>query len=494
MGDVDLGAHNVMALNHVVGEMPVDVAHIIDLDVVEACADRLVDNCRWLVMPRVPHVRLRNSLRLLDDFIPVIPALRELDEQGRLVWYNTDVDRTFAGSPVVYIRYFSSEAALTILAELGARTVRTLGIDGGQSYSSRFEEVAGGTRLVNRQPSFDLQFPELQRIATQHGMEVRPVIEPIRIFVGTEDNQMPAARVLEYTIRQNTKHPVRVEFMQNYAGPMPKARKNRPRTTFSFCRLQIPGLCNYEGRAIYMDADMQVFGDVEELWTRPFDEHRIMVTRQDEPPAAWQDSGWFHPGRQMSVMVLDCSRLDWHVPEIINGLDADRYSYEDLMFNMCLVGHDEIDDTLPPEWNHLERYEPGVTKLTHFTVVPTQPWKNDENPLCGLWRDAFGDAVAAGAIDPDEVESLVARGEIKASLLEALNDLPVPRFPATSVADVELDAAFQRLDELEARGAKGKALALLRRLRPRADRVRKNDGRVGLLVDRVVRRVRRAIR
>ncbi len=245
--------------------------------------------------------------------------------------------------------------------------------------------------------------------------------EPIRIFVGTEDNQMPAARVLEYTIRGHTRHPVQVEFMRNYYGRMPKHRKNRPRTTFSFCRLQIPQLCGYRGRAIYMDADMQVFGDVEELWSRPFQGHKIMVTRQDEPPDVWKDNSWFHPGRQMSVMVLDCERLPWDVDEIIGGLDEDRYSYPDLMFDMCLVAPDEIDDTLPPEWNHLERYEQGVTKLVHYTVVPTQPWKNDQNPRCELWLSAYREAAAAGAIVPEEVERLALRGEVKASLLD---DLP----------------------------------------------------------------------
>ena len=97
VGDVDLEAYNVISLNHVVNEVRVDVAHVIDLDVVEACAERLEQNCRWLLMPRVPHIQLRNSLRLLDDFLDVIPVLRRLDEQGRLVWYNTEVDRRFPG-------------------------------------------------------------------------------------------------------------------------------------------------------------------------------------------------------------------------------------------------------------------------------------------------------------------------------------------------------------------------------------------------------------
>jgi hypothetical protein len=496
LGDVELDAYNVISLNHVVNEVAVDIAHIMDLDVVEACAERLADHCRFLLMPRVPHVQTRNSLRLLDDFVEVIPVLTALDEQGRLVWYNTEVDRVFPGSPVVDVRYFSSEAALNILGLLGAKTVRSLGIDGGQSYSSTFETTSGATRLVNNQPSFDLQFPEFEQIARRHAIDYRPLVEPIRIFAGTEDNQMPAARVLEYTIRQNTKHPVRVEFIRNYDGPKPKHRRNQPRTTFSFCRFQIPARCGYQGRAIYLDADMQVFADIEELWTRPFDGHKVMVTRQDEPPAAWKDSRYFHPGRQMSVMVLDCSRLDWDIDQIVAGLDEGRYSYEDLMFDLCLVDPAEIDDTLPPEWNHLEHHEPGITKLTHYTVVPTQPWKNDENPLRDLWIPAYREAVAAGAIVPDEVTRLAKAGEIKPSLVDALAGLPRRRFPTASPAELELTAAYARIDDLERRTVKGRSRTALGRLRPLAASLRANANRGGIVAvaDRAVSRLRRALR
>src|SRR5439155_16490600 len=91
------------------------------------------------------------------------------------------------------------------------------------------------------------------------------------------------------------------------------------------------------------------------------------------------------PGRQMSVMMLDCSRLPWDIDDIVAGLDEGRFSYRDLLFDMCVVEPDEIDDGLPPEWNHLERYEPGLTKLLHYTVIHTQPWKSDENPRGHLW-------------------------------------------------------------------------------------------------------------
>ena len=94
----------------------------------------------------------------------------------------------------------------------------------------------------------------------------------------------------------------------------------------------------------------------------------------------------------MSMMVLDCERLRWDVGEIIAGMDRGEYGYTDLLFDMCIVRDEEIDDSLPPAWNHLEHYEPGETRLLHYTVVPTQPWKSDANPLCDLWEQAFAEA------------------------------------------------------------------------------------------------------
>ncbi|MFN2526108.1 MAG: hypothetical protein ABR505_07575, partial [Actinomycetota bacterium] len=47
--------YNLLGLNHVVREIQLDVAHAIDVDVVASCADKLAQNCRWLLMPRRPH-------------------------------------------------------------------------------------------------------------------------------------------------------------------------------------------------------------------------------------------------------------------------------------------------------------------------------------------------------------------------------------------------------------------------------------------------------
>jgi hypothetical protein len=411
--DFPLGEYNLIGLNNVVAEQKVDVCHIIDIDVVEKCSDALRDNCRFLIIARRPHVQFRPGERRLEDYFPDLPVLRGLDEQGRLVWYNAATSAPVDDSPQIGVRFFSSEAAMNILGEMGVKEVRTLGVDGGTQYSSEFKNLP---ELQNGLPSFDAQFRELEDIVAKWGISYDPLIEPMRVFCGLDESQIVAARVLEYSIRKHASRPVRFYPMLNVATPQPKEPKNRARTGFSFSRFHIPKLSGYKGRALYLDADMQVFSDLAELWEIPLNGAKVACTRQDEPPEQWKDSSWFKPGRQMSVMLLDCSRLDWDIGEIVRGLDEHRYSYEQLMFNLCVVEPKEINDNIPPEWNHLEHFEQGKTKLLHYTVVPTQPWKNDTNPLRTLWEPVFEEARAAGVVHRDEAWRHARRGYIKPAL------------------------------------------------------------------------------
>jgi hypothetical protein len=412
-GEFPLGDYNLMGLNNVVTEQRVDVAHIIDVDVVEKCADALREDCGQLVMARRPHVRFRAGDRLLEDYFDGLPVLRELDEQRRLVWYNADTSPPVGSSPSIGVSFFSSEAAMNILGEMGAEKVRTLGIDGGTEYGQEFKELP---ELQNGLPSFDAQFRQIEDIVARRGIDYDPLIEPMRVFCGLDETQLVAARTLEYTIRKHASRPVRFYPMLNVPTPVPKDPSNRGRTGFSFARFQIPKLSGYKGRALYVDADMQVFSDLADLWEIPFDGAKVMCTRQDEPPPQWKDLSWFHPGRQLSVMMLDCERLDWDIEEIVGGLDEGRYTYEQLMFELCIVDAEAITDDLPPEWNHLEHYEPGQTKLIHYTVVPTQPWKNDRNGNRELWERDFAEALAAQVVHEDEVERLAKLDYIKRPL------------------------------------------------------------------------------
>lgn len=235
---------------------------------------------------------------------------------------------------------------------------------------------------------------------------------PIRVYVGSQQAQMLAVKVLEFSIKSHTTsevvvfplHEARVDF------PMPKDARNRPRTPFSFQRFYIPALQQYQGRAIYLDSDMQVFGDITELWQLPFEGDDLLAARGPE------DS---HRRPQFSVMLLNCSELKWHLPEIVAALDRGELTYETLMYEMAVARR--VRAAIDPSWNSLEQYVPGQTNLLHYTDMPTQPWVFLDNPNGALWVGVLFQAVDGGYISRTYIEDHVQQGYVRPSLLYQLD-------------------------------------------------------------------------
>ena len=415
-GEFELSHYRTLSLNHVVRDQPVDVAHMIDIDVAETCGEALEQNASVVVLPWYPHERNHVGKRTLAEWVEKLPILKRIDEQGRLLWYDLSTSpRRYGPGPTVQETYFSAEAGLSLLALAGARCVRSLGVDGGASYSQEFNDLRDKTLLSNGYQNFDKQFQGFARTIMQTGVDYAPlsIESPIRIFVGSTPPQMLAVKVLEYSIRKHASMSVEVfpRFQAKLEYPMPKDPANRPRTPFSFQRFLIPSLKGFKGRAIYVDSDMQVFRDIRELWTLPFNGADLLAAR--EPG----DTG---RRPQFSVMLLDCERLRWNLAEIVARLDSGELNYEKLMYQMAVAK--QIDAAIDPRWNSLERYEDAKTALLHYTDMNTQPWLSRDNPLNYLWsRDLF-EAIDRGVISRDYVAAEVASGHVRPSLLYQIDN------------------------------------------------------------------------
>jgi hypothetical protein len=255
---------------------------------------------------------------------------------------------------------------------------------------------------------------------------------PVRVYVGSQDAQMVPVKVLEYSIRKHTNLPVEV-FPLHEAGvefPMPRDVRNRPRTPFSFQRFYIPQLAGYRGRAIYLDSDMQVFRDIRELWSLPFDDADLL--------AAWEVA---ESGRkpQFSVMLLNCEALRWDLGQIVAALDRHELTYETLMYEMKVARR--INTTIDPSWNSLERYDAGRTSLLHYTDMTRQPWVSRDNPLGNLWVRDLIEAIDRGFLPRELVEAHIHEGHLRPSLGFQL-DHRVEQTAALPAAAVALDADF----------------------------------------------------
>lgn len=242
--------------------------------------------------------------------------------------------------------------------------------------------------------------------------------EPIRVYVGADRSQQLAISVLEYSIKRHTTAQVQVVPMVDLPVPIPKDPRNGQRTGFSFSRFCIPKLAGYRGIAIYMDADMLVFRDIRELWNIPFEGHKVVIQKEvkfDKETTVKLGA----PGKrrkQCAVMLLDCGRLDWDIAAIVGDMDAGRYGYEELMYELCVLREDEIKYGVPFEWNSLEHWDPE-TRLIHYTDVNTQPWTHSCNPNGQLWLDEVRRMLVDGSLTSETLQKEIDIGFFRPSLV-----------------------------------------------------------------------------
>nr|WP_281720651.1 glycosyltransferase [Nitrosomonas nitrosa] len=267
----------------------------------------------------------------------------------------------------------------------------------------------------------------------------------VRIFVGADRSQQLAVKVLEYSIQRHTKAPVEVIPMIDLPVPTPKDLRNSQRTGFSYSRFCIPKLAGYSGRAIYMDADMQVFKDILELWDLPFNGAKVLVQKDVKhlDVSMAKDNAPKTRIKQCAVMVLDCGRLDWDISAIVKGMDEGQYAYEQLMREMCILKEGDVGYTVPFEWNSLEYYDDN-TKLIHYTDMGTQPWVSTNNPNGYIWVAEVRRMLDDGRLNWAELEDEVRREYFRPSLLREIRyGHLVPKFlcPLFNRANAVFDKA-----------------------------------------------------
>jgi hypothetical protein len=263
----------------------------------------------------------------------------------------------------------------------------------------------------------------------------------VRVFVGVDRSQMLGFEVLQYSIKRHSSLPVRVTSMLDLELPDPKDIRQGRRTGFSFSRFAIPRLAGYQGKALYVDADMQVFSDIRELWETPFDGAKVVI--QDDIPQNKQsvdkEGAPARRIKQSSVMLLDCDALKWVPEEIIAGLDG-KYTYEQLLYDLCILREDEIGYRIPYRWNSLEYWDES-TSLTHYTDMRTQPWVSPHNRIGWVWINELKRMLRDGAISWERVAEDVGLGYVRPSLLQELKlDVDL------SVLDPERNQMLERVD------------------------------------------------
>ncbi|ENX36828.1 hypothetical protein F889_00079 [Acinetobacter colistiniresistens] len=193
----------------------------------------------------------------------------------------------------------------------------------------------------------------------------------IKIFVGCDPNNcdLEQMMVLDYSVRKHTKHPVEIVWMQLSHDPNSPWYTNQETgegwhtehwaTPFSGFRWAIPESCNFQGRAIYMDADVVVLCDIAELWSHPKKNDAIVIAKGGKNVA------------RLCTCVWDCEKARDYLPPL-KDIQADPASHQKLM--RLLKDKPKLVQSYQDSYNNIDGEGLAIDKIKilHYSDMGTQ--------------------------------------------------------------------------------------------------------------------------
>jgi hypothetical protein len=171
----------------------------------------------------------------------------------------------------------------------------------------------------------------------------------LKVFIGYDPRQAVAFNVLAHSVMSRATEPIAIVRLQLNQ----LAIKRRGLTEFTYSRFLVPFLSNFEGKSIFLDADMLCLGNICELgWA---DSHSAIGVVKHE-----------RTFEQPSMMVFNNWQCRALTPTYVDNPENNLY---DLAW-AASVG------SLTPDWNHLVGYDAPnpEANLVHFTMgIPCWP-------------------------------------------------------------------------------------------------------------------------
>ena len=196
--------------------------------------------------------------------------------------------------------------------------------------------------------------------------------QPIPIYIGYDPREAIAYHVCANSIIRNSSRPVAlIPVALNLFQGFYQEQHGDNSNHFVYTRFLVPWLMNFKGRAIFIDGDMIVRGDIAELWDMTehgaYDVHVVKhdyETKMTEKYMGAKNENY--PRKNWSsVIVWNCGHFPNRVltPEFVAkqpGSFLHRFSWL----------QDERIGELPPEWNWLpDEYGANAdAKLLHYTL------------------------------------------------------------------------------------------------------------------------------
>ena len=216
----------------------------------------------------------------------------------------------------------------------------------------------------------------------------------LRIFIGWDSREAECADVLAASLRKHSSIPLDIRFLK-----LSELNFNRPHdplqsTEFTYTRFLVPYLCNYQGKAVFMDCDMLCLGDIKELDDLNMTGLALRVVKHDHRPlaktkmdgkvqTAYPRKNW------SSLMLFNCEKLKLWTNELVETqTGAYLHRFQDIP--------DEMIGEIPKTWNTLDWMDEN-TKLVHYTSGG--PWFEEckDHPCGAVWLEHLDEYRASKA-------------------------------------------------------------------------------------------------
>ncbi len=204
----------------------------------------------------------------------------------------------------------------------------------------------------------------------------------LRIFIGWDSRFPEPADVLSYSLQKYSSIPLDIRYLKLNELKLNRVHDPLASTEFTYSRFLVPHLCNFQGKAVFMDNDMLCLGDAKELDDLEMTNCALRVVMHEYrpentvkmygcPQTSYPRKNW------SSLMVMDCAKLTlWSKSVVETQTGAYLHRFQDIP--------DEQLGEVPFTWNVLDEMD-STTKLIHYTNGG--PWfENYRNhPHAGVW-------------------------------------------------------------------------------------------------------------
>jgi lipopolysaccharide biosynthesis glycosyltransferase len=248
--------------------------------------------------------------------------------------------------------------------------------------------------------------------------------ENIKVFIGSGEASLLERKVAIYSLQKHTQrqldiyvfngthNAIELNDQEPFLAPLSLKLKYHNITEFSLYRFLIPQICNYQGKAIWIDSDTVCLADIAELFDTSLNGCDFLA--KAEAYNTRSSNLW-----GLSVMLIDCKQTRFDLETYFNEIAQGLYTYTDFscMSPAFLAHHPLKIGQLDPQWNVFD-YCDEQTKLIHYTNLNTQPWKYPHHPYGELWFEYFEEARKAGYITERDIELSLVRAYVRPDILQ----------------------------------------------------------------------------